>query len=181
MSPPVSARGFSPPGPSAEPSSGAAEPDSAARGRCATGYGASARPSAAGAQCAAPRVRPAPGPRCAARMRWEKRAWRGESPALSCCAGSPSHCLRALRVELSARFFEALRMLGVCLFRIYEHKHRVDPVLNIFFTFALFWSISIFKLCLIHNGNKYLSSVTTLLTWLVERGHPALRRMSWRP
>lgn len=72
-------------------------------------------------------------------------------------------------------------MLGVCLFRIYERKHRVDTVLNIVFTFALFWSISVFKLCLIHNGNKYLSSVTTLLAWLVERGHPALRRMSWRP
>ena len=59
--------------------------------------------------------------------RWA-RGWAGENAGLRgkpCShraslvlrglSASLPHCLRALRVELSARFFEALQMLGVYL------------------------------------------------------------------
>lgn len=145
------------------PSSGAAEPDSTAGGRWATGYGAAALPSAAGAKGGAPRARPASGPGVPLGARMGRGERGAEGKAL--LPQSFPRAARALRLTASlpsgaACGAQCPLLWGPadagCLFRIYEHKNHVDTVLNIyiFFTFVLFWSISIFNLCLTHCGNK---------------------------
>lgn len=169
------------------PSSGAAEPDSTAGGRWATGYGAAALPSAAGAKGGAPRARPASGPGVPLGARMGRGERGAEGKAL--LPQSFPRAARALRLTASlpsgaACGAQCPLLWGPadagCLFRIYEHKNHVDTVLNIFFFLLLFCfgpSAYLISVLLIVE-TRTLSSGTTPLAGLVERDHTALPEMS---